>query len=55
MTCWVLTRVVVFTLWTLDLWGVVGCFLEGVLVNKENPAGGMGFGVAGERAAGQSG
>lgn len=24
-------------------------------MNKENPAGGMGFGVAGERAAGQSG
>ena len=38
MTCLVLTRAVVFTLWTLDLWEVVSCFLEGVLANKENPA-----------------
>lgn len=38
MTCLVLTRAVVFTLWTLDFCEIVGDFLWEVLVNEDNPA-----------------
>lgn len=38
MTCLVLTRAVVFTLWTLDLCEVVGDFLGEVLVDEDKLA-----------------
>lgn len=55
VTCLVLTRAVGFMLWTSDLWEVVRCFLEGMLVNKKNLVWGMGVWVAGERAGEQLG